>query len=68
MDNGFDGWHNMRTDPLQDNDDRMIVGPQCTEDLAMASGTFSEMLFDLQNDPTESVNLISDKSYSKIKV
>jgi arylsulfatase A-like enzyme len=67
VDNEFDGWHNVRTDPLQDNDDRMVVGPQCTEDLAMASGTFTEMLFDLQNDPTESVNLISDKSYSKIK-
>lgn len=68
VDNGYDGWHNVRTDPLEDNDDSMVLGPQCTEDLAMASGTFTEMLFDLQNDPTETVNLISDKSYAKSKV
>lgn len=68
VDSGFDGWHNIRTDALELNDDVLVLGPRCTESAAMASGTFTKMLFDLVKDPYEQTNLYEDPQYQTTKV
>lgn len=68
VDSGYDGWHSIQSSTLEDNDDRLVLGPRCTESTAMATGTFTYMLFDLVNDPNELTNLYDDAQYEATKV
>lgn len=64
VNNDFSGWYSQ--DSKNEDDDSLVNAATCSQTDTL-SGNYSFFLFDLVNDPYETVNLYDDEDYDDIK-
>jgi arylsulfatase A-like enzyme len=66
IDNKLSNWYDF-SKPIE-NDDEYSSADTCTQTSSLTTGTYTKMLFDLKEDPSETNNLFHDSNYDDIKV